>query len=264
MYDAQNTPKMFLRLLLILALAGCDPAMYFQGDGVPEKDAQSAAENRKTAELNRQAADNGYIPAQINLGNMYANGRGVPKDDAQAVFGYRKAAEPWDLAVRNEVGFYYPKGHRAPANGSQGMSRGDAFAQNNLGFMYASGRGVPRDDVQAVFWYRKAAEQEQGNLVAWMNLGLMYEQGRGVPKDDAQASEWYRKAVESYRKAWERVKPNQDFAVALLYDLGSRYEEGRSVPKDSAQAIVWYRKAAEQGNTLAKEKLRALEDAQHQ
>ena len=32
-------------------------------------------------------------------------------------------------------------------------------AQFNLGKMYANGRRVEQDDEQAVFWYRKAAEQ---------------------------------------------------------------------------------------------------------
>ena len=35
---------------------------------------------------------------------------------------------------------------------------GDRNAQNSLGVMYANGRGVPRDDVEAVKWYRKAAD----------------------------------------------------------------------------------------------------------
>ena len=37
--------------------------------------------------------------------------------------------------------------------------QGLAQAQNNLGAMYASGHGMPRDDAEAVTWYRKAADQ---------------------------------------------------------------------------------------------------------
>ncbi len=47
-----------------------------------------------------------------------------------------------------------------------------ASAQYNLGVSYAKGQGVPKDDQQAVFWYRKAAEQEDAG--AQHNLGLMY------------------------------------------------------------------------------------------
>ena len=34
--------------------------------------------------------------------------------------------------------------------------------QRNLGFMYAEGRGVAKDDAQAADWFRKAAEQGDG------------------------------------------------------------------------------------------------------
>jgi TPR repeat protein len=37
--------------------------------------------------------------------------------------------------------------------------QGNATAQTSLGLMYGNGRGVPKDDMEAVRWYRKAAEQ---------------------------------------------------------------------------------------------------------
>ncbi len=54
--------------------------------------------------------------------------------------------------------------------------------------MYAKGEGVAEDDVEAVRWYSKAAEQ--GEAHAQLNLGLMYMRGDGVPKDDIQAYAW--------------------------------------------------------------------------
>ena len=36
---------------------------------------------------------------------------------------------------------------------------GDADAQFSLGYMYETGEGVPQDAVEAVAWYRRAAEQ---------------------------------------------------------------------------------------------------------
>ena len=49
--------------------------------------------------------------------------------------------------------------------------QGDADAQVNLGFMYKSGHGVPRDAAEAVQWFRRAANQgnaeAQDNLRAW-------------------------------------------------------------------------------------------------
>ena len=75
--------------------------------------------------------------------------------------------------------------------------QGNAKAQLALGLMYELGRGVPRDDAEAVKWYRKAAEQ--GYARAQNNLGLMYGEGQGVPQDYAEAVKWYRKAAEQGR-----------------------------------------------------------------
>ena len=67
-------------------------------------------------------------------------------------------------------------------------------AQYNLGFMYTNGEGVPRDNAEAVRWYRLAAEQ--GYAKAQLNLGGMYALGRGLPQDDAEAVRWFRLAAD--------------------------------------------------------------------
>ena len=59
--------------------------------------------------------------------------------------------------------------------------RGDARAQAQLGFMYATGRSVPQNYTLASYWYRRAAEQ--GNAAAQHLLGLCYDKGFGVPPD---------------------------------------------------------------------------------
>ena len=71
--------------------------------------------------------------------------------------------------------------------------QGDAFAQYSLGLRYVDGRGVAKDDAEAVKWYRKAAGQ--GNADGQFELGYMYESGRGVAKDEAEAAKWYQKAA---------------------------------------------------------------------
>ena len=67
--------------------------------------------------------------------------------------------------------------------------QGDAWAQHNLGSMYANGRGTTRDDVEAVKWYRKAAER--GLAAAQNRLGVMYAEGKGVPADNLEAYAWF-------------------------------------------------------------------------
>ena len=66
-------------------------------------------------------------------------------------------------------------------------------AQTNLGVMYESGKGVPKDYKQAAYWYRMSAKQ--GGAAAQYNLGVMYANGQGVPKNDKQAVEWFKKSA---------------------------------------------------------------------
>ena len=114
--------------------------------------------------------------------------------------------------------------------------QGNARAQFNLGLMYKYGLGVEQDYAEAVTWYRKAAEQ--GHAKAQFNLGSMYEDGQGVEQDYAEAVKWYRKAAE------------QGDASAQC-NLGLMYCDGRGVTKDDSEAVKWYRKSAEQGNAYA-------------
>lgn len=84
---------------------------------------EPAENDVRTVQSIQQAATQGNVLAQVELGMMFANGDGVDRDDAQAVHWYRLAAE-----------------------------QGDAVAQFNLGSMYANGRGVAHNDAQAVHW----------------------------------------------------------------------------------------------------------------
>lgn len=49
---------------------------------------------------------------------------------------------------------------------------GNATAQFDLAFMYAGGRGVAKDEAQAVVWYRKAADQGYPDAQHSLNIML--------------------------------------------------------------------------------------------
>ena len=53
---------------------------------------------------------------------------------------------------------------------------------------------MTKDEKQAVYWYKKAAEQ--GYAKAQYNLGACYRDGKGVTKDEKEAVYWYRKAAD--------------------------------------------------------------------
>ena len=101
--------------------------------------------------------------------------------------------------------------------------QGHGKAQNNLGLMYAKGRGVTQDFTASVKWYRLSAEQ--GYATAQYNLGLMYDTSQGVPQDYAEAAKWYRKAAD------------QGHTKAQL-NLGFMYERAKGAPHDYVQAYM--------------------------
>ncbi|WP_302992038.1 tetratricopeptide repeat protein [Barnesiella intestinihominis] len=63
-----------------------------------------------------------------------------------------------------------------------------------MGVCYSLGKGVLQDYTQAVYWYRKAAEQ--GSATAQLCLGSCYYDGIGVLVDKPQAVYWWSKAAE--------------------------------------------------------------------
>jgi hypothetical protein len=85
---------------------------------------------------------------------------------------------------------------------------GDARAQAILGYMFATGRGVPQSYVEAASWYRRAAEQ--GHPTAQYMLGLAYDKGQGVPQDYVEAYKWLDLAVGRAsgrtRDDWARIR----------------------------------------------------------
>jgi tetratricopeptide (TPR) repeat protein len=100
-----------------------------------------------------------------------------------------------------------------------------------------TGRGVPKDEAEAVKWFLKAADQR--NAQAQRLLGGCYADGSGVPKDEAEAVKWFLKAAD------------QRNAQAQIF-LGKCYSSGIGVPKNDDEAMKWYHHAAEQGNANAK------------
>jgi TPR repeat protein len=140
----------------------------------------------------RMSADQGYAPAQYELGHAYARGLGLQRDDALAVAWFTKAAE-------------------------QGFPR----AQVALGKMYESGRAVEPSVRIARDWYLRAANQ--GDSEAQARLGDLafrvsgvraYDGPRGFP-DPVEAARWFalsgdRQAVDL---AMRRMTPDEVTSV---------------------------------------------------
>jgi TPR repeat protein len=115
-------------------------------------------------------------------------------------------------------------------------AQGNADAQFDLGFAYAKGQGVARDDEIARHWFELAAAQGVAKAQYWM--GAMLERGRGGPRNYADALQWYQRAAA------------QGFSPAEVA-MGRFYGRGLGVARDMPQRTEWYRRAADHDNALA-------------
>jgi TPR repeat protein len=80
---------------------------------------------------------------------------------------------------------------RAESN-RKAADAGDTNAQVRLGYAYAEGAGVAKNQVEAVKWYRRSSDQ--GNADAQRALGYCYRDGEGVAKDQAEAFAYFKLA----------------------------------------------------------------------
>ena len=115
----------------------------------------------------------------------------------------------------------------------------DAVAQDELGTLYAEGRGVPLDYGAAL--QLRLAAAEQGYAEAQFNLGSMYYYGRGTPWHYPPALKWYRLAAE------------QGHAGAR-FKLGLMYAKGQVVPRSYREALTawdYLRETADSPGRLA-------------
>jgi TPR repeat protein len=164
--------------------------------------------------------------------------------DAKLVETIKAAAEKGDPGQQCALGETYFSGRHGVAQNyaeavywfRKAAEQGYPKAQSVLGACYDSGEGVAKDSAEAVRWYRRAAEQ--GYRLAQFNLGVCYCNGDGVATNHAESVKWYRRSAE------------QGYAAAQ-YNLGLCYHSGDGVAKDYTESVKWWRKAAEQGEADA-------------
>lgn len=111
--------------------------------------------------LIRKSANQNQPAAQYRLAKLYEIGEGVSQDSEMA----RQLTE------------------RAARNGNR-------IAMHDLALYYAEGRGgVEADLPTAANWFEKAAER--GVVDSQFNLGVLFESGQGLPKNMSDAFVWY-------------------------------------------------------------------------
>ena len=147
--------------------------LYAGGVGEPRSDADSPVA------LLRKSATNDYNLALHALAERYRTGLGVPTDYIQAIRYYQAAREADEKAgpdSESQAGDVFnlvdenllPKPD-AGLNWSgfagvlsiylKATERADANAMSQLGEGYLAGRFLPKDPVEAYYWYSRAADQ---------------------------------------------------------------------------------------------------------
>ena len=116
-------------------------------------------------------------------------------------------------------------------------------AQYFYGVCFAEGEGTPKNDAEAVKWYRKAAEQ--GLAQAQVELAICCQRGQGTAKNAQEGVKWLKKAaVQSDAEAQFR--------------LGVCYYNGAGVGQNLSEALRWMRLAVQNGSGDAKQMLKKL------
>lgn len=97
------------------------------------------------------------------------------------------------------------------------VEKGDPEAQFELGLIYYNGQNVKQDYEQAIYWFKKAAEN--GIVEAQHNLGVIYYNSWGIKQDYEQAFYWFKKSAE------------QNYAISQD-SLGMMYKNGLGTKKE--------------------------------
>jgi TPR repeat protein len=184
--------------------------------------------------------------ALYQLGRAYAANRQM----AEAISAYRKAADRGSTSAMVELGVLFGTGSGVPKDEAQARKLFERAAEagnprgvTNLAAL-PNNAGAPSDPVKARNLLSKAAETNSAE--AQYQLGLMTADGVGGPKDDVAARALFEKAAA------------QDHPGALER-MGAFAQSGRGGPQDSSAAKAYYEKAAALGNEDAKDALKRLQ-----
>ncbi|HEX5804039.1 MAG TPA: tetratricopeptide repeat protein [Azospira sp.] len=124
---------------------------------------------------------------------------------------------------------------------------GNSLAQYRLGSLYYQGRGVPEDEKQAIYWWKKAAAQ--GYTEAMFQLGSAFlfgaQAAKIVPDPDREAAMWYFQAASAGH-------------AEAQYHLGLLFLAGKGVIDSRKEAARWMEKAAAQGHPEARKALQSI------
>jgi TPR repeat protein len=188
----------------------------------------------------RTKAIDGDSEAQWEVGSWLEDGLVNSRDIVlahpnarAAVRWYRKSAVAGNAAGQIHLGVCLCAGRGVRRDETEALrwfkralGQGDWSAPNNIASVYRD-RGNHR---RAILWYQRATARGDGD--ALVEVGCGYYTGVGVRRDPQQAIRYFRKAVTS-------KNISQAGREDAMFHIGVAFHEGRGVKKSDAQAIKW-------------------------
>lgn len=205
----------------------------------------------------RARAEAGDADAENASGIRYRLGDGVDKDKEEAVRWYRKAAKHESAAAMFNMGAAYYNGDGVEVDDMASCAW----------FLLAQEAGHSEAD-EAV---RRAASENPARITeASVRVAEMYQAGEELPKNDTNALKWYRKAADGgapdaavrvasillaegrnpsqaeYLEARKRCQDAADLRYSPgIYGMAVIYRRGLGVAKDPTEAAKWLTRAAD-------------------
>lgn len=118
-------------------------------------------------------------------------------------------------------------------------------AKYKMGLKYYNGQGVPKNNAEAMKYFKKAAEQ--GHADAQYKLGRMYEYDVDIPGEQEAMN-----AQKNFTKKVDSGIENPSDAENYLVSMGNLMQNFNQI---QAEAVKWYKKAAIQGHADAQYEL---------
>ncbi len=131
--------------------------------------------------------------AQLTLANEYFSGRCLTRNPEVGAFWLNKSASLGLSLAQGELSAFLYRGgdYRGSASVARSAAtQGDDLGQLILAKLLLAGKGIERNDTEALYWARLSAEN--GNGGSQSIVGFMYETGRGgINRDNIEADKWY-------------------------------------------------------------------------
>ena len=212
--------------------------------------------------LLKKAADKGCLDAQFMMTEELVD------DDEKRAEYFRKVAEHSLTGKKTQLDYLVPIREDSDMGrmvDDKNMPRGDreiVFAQHELTFLYAEGRGVKKNPKEARKWFEKAkknglSRENQERLLKMIEEAEAEEKaqsGFGIGKSSSKGAAEYKKGVAAVEdrdfkaaaKAFKEAADKGNPGAMMMY--GTCLCDGKGVDRDRTEGLEWIKKAADTGD----------------